>query len=103
MRVWWQSIPREAVFWTLGLLGLALLDPDSGARLPLCLPHRLGWFCPGCGLGSSIRHLLRGNLAASWAAHPLGLPAALVLAWRIVDLCRATPRAIAVGTRRQTS
>jgi hypothetical protein len=45
-------------------------------------------FCPGCGLGHSIAWLARGDLAASFQAHPLGLPAVGLVGYRIVDLVR---------------
>ncbi|MCA1745114.1 MAG: DUF2752 domain-containing protein [Bacteroidales bacterium] len=40
-------------------------------------------FCPGCGLGTSISWLFRGQLSQSFASHPLGIPAVGILVHRI--------------------
>lgn len=77
------GLPLEAILWTCGLLALFILEPVSRGGLDLCLLHRFGIaHCPGCGLGESIHHLLHGDIAASWRAHPLGLPAVLLIGGR---------------------
>lgn len=82
-----RKIPVEAALWGGGLVLLFLVDPASTRRLDLCLFHRLGLGpCPGCGLGASIHYFLRGDMAASWASHPLGIPAFLILAARTIGL-----------------
>lgn len=84
-----RTVPREAVIWTVGLLAMAAADPTAPPLLDLCLFDALGVsFCPGCGLGHSIAWLARGDLAASFQAHPLGLPAVGLVGYRIVDLVR---------------
>lgn len=58
----------------------------SGLDTPhLCLFHALtGWRCPGCGMGHALQAAFRADWRASWAAHPLGLPAAaLWTAWAV--------------------
>lgn len=52
--------------------------PENGATL---CPFRLitGLPCPGCGMGHSLVHALRGDFAGSLRFHPLGLP--LLLLW----------------------
>jgi hypothetical protein len=52
--------------------------PESGATF---CPFRLltGIACPGCGMGHSLVFALRGDFAASWHYHPLGIP--LLLLW----------------------
>ncbi|QXD17053.1 DUF2752 domain-containing protein [Rhodocaloribacter litoris] len=89
MRSVLQRIPVEALVWAAGLAALACLDPNARHLFSLCPLRNLGFtFCPGCGLGHAVAHLFRGDLVASWQAHPLGLPAVLVLAGRIVALVR---------------
>lgn len=88
MLQWLYHIPREAFIWTVGLLAMASFDPHASAHLiSLCPLDALGFsFCPGCGLGHSIAHLARGELLLSWEAHPLGLPAVLVISGRVGTL-----------------
>jgi hypothetical protein len=52
-----------------------------GASLPITCPFRLltGLRCPGCGLTRAIVHLGRGEFAASWRSHWLGIPMGLAL------------------------
>ncbi len=92
LRRGWRTawcIPREAVIWTVGLLAMAATDPTAPPLLDLCLFDALGIsFCPGCGLGHAIAWLARGDVVASFRAHPLGLPAAGFLLYRIVYLIR---------------
>ncbi|GIV58628.1 MAG: hypothetical protein KatS3mg042_1541 [Rhodothermaceae bacterium] len=89
MRSVMQRIPVEALVWTAGLAALACMDPEAEHLFSLCLFKNLGLpFCPGCGLGHAVAYLVRGDLAASWQAHPLGVPAVLMLTGRIVALVR---------------
>jgi hypothetical protein len=45
-------------------------------------------WCPGCGLGHSIAFLLHGDVRNSFHAHWLGIPALLIILYRIVDLVK---------------
>ena len=84
-----RDVSREAVIWMVGLVALAAADPTAPPLLNLCLFDALGVsFCPGCGLGHAIAWLARGDIGASFQAHPLGLPAAGILLYRIVHLLR---------------
>jgi len=76
----------EAIIWLLALTALASMDPTA-EHVSLCPLANLGWeFCPGCGLGHSIAYIFRGDFVASFAAHPLGLPALIMLVFRISTL-----------------
>ena len=92
-----RAVPRavsiEALAWLGGLVFLYVVDPSGPGRPDLCLIHRIGriggigrsvglTFCPGCGLGAAIHHAMHGDLAMSWQAHPLGVPALILLARR---------------------
>ncbi|WP_375585764.1 DUF2752 domain-containing protein [Cyclobacterium xiamenense] len=77
----------EFFTWTTALIGLfffgAIEEPHAG----LCPVANLGFtWCPGCGLGRSIHLLLHGEFQASWAMHPLGSFALMVIALRQFEL-----------------
>ncbi len=84
----YRSLP-EALLWAVGIVAMALMEPEGEHLFSLCPLRWLDFhFCPGCGLGHAIAYLFRGELEASWAAHPLGLPALLVLGWRVISLVK---------------
>jgi hypothetical protein len=80
----------EGFFWMAALLVLALHSPLDQGHSSLCLAKNLDiGFCPGCGLGTSISWLFRGNLSQSFASHPLGLPAVIILIYRIYTIFKS--------------
>lgn len=92
LRRWRRRLPLEALFWSVGLGAMAAMDPAGTHVISLCPLDALGLsFCPGCGLGHAVAHLARGELAASLRAHPLGLPAVLILGAHVGRLLRAHP------------
>lgn len=73
----------ELLIWLTALVLLAFA-PLEGDHYSLCVFNNLGiGFCPGCGLGHSITYLFHANFSASFDAHPLGIPAVLILLFRI--------------------
>lgn len=88
----WRHLPLDALFWTLGLLAMATMNPEGEHLISLCPLDALGAsFCPGCGLGHAVAYLARGELVASVKAHPLGLPAVLILGAHVARLLRLNP------------
>jgi hypothetical protein len=78
----------EAFIWIAAIVALALTSPVE-ACYSLCPFHNLGFdWCPGCGLGHAISWLFRGNFVNSFEAHPLGIPAVLILTIRIFNIFR---------------
>lgn len=74
----------EGFFWIAAIMTLAFHSPVDEGHASLCLAKNLNiGFCPGCGLGTSISWLFRGHLSQSFASHPLGIPAVVILAHRI--------------------
>ena len=84
-----RNLPFEALIWCAGLLVLAFSNPDTQTHFSICPLYNLGFdFCPGCGLGKSISLLFHGELIRSFAAHPLGIFAVIVLSYRIFRLTK---------------
>lgn len=77
----------EAVIWILVIVGFAISPIDTESHFTLC-PLQLAGFvdCPGCGLGRSMILLLHGRIGDSMDMHPLGMPALIILSWRIVTV-----------------
>ncbi len=74
----------EAICWIGGLVYLAAIDPYASHHLSFCPLHNLGFdFCPGCGVGRAISLVLHGDVVGSFGAHPLGIPALIILVGRI--------------------
>jgi hypothetical protein len=88
-----RRIPFPAV---AGLAWLACLGEAVSGREPsgtLC-PFKLltGRPCPGCGMGHAVVAAMRGDFAASFTYHPLGLPLLVLwtawLGWGLWNLAR---------------
>jgi len=77
----------EAFIWLAGLLFLFVSVRFGINGFTIC-PLKLAGFdhCPGCGLGTSVGLLLHGRIADSFHAHPLGIPALIILLYRIISL-----------------
>lgn len=83
-----NRFPLELIVWSGGLLLLYNLDFDKES-ISICPIHGLGFtWCPGCGIGRSIGLLMHGHIAESIAMHWLGIPALLVLLYRIFILIK---------------
>lgn len=77
-------LPIEALAWSVGLLVLALYNPIHGEHVSMCVFNTMGFkYCPGCGLGRSISYFLHGDVLMSFTAHPAGIPAVIILLFRI--------------------
>jgi hypothetical protein len=75
---------KEAVIWIIALVALAFTNPTNH-HYTLCPFHNLGWdFCPGCGIGRSISYLFHLQFERSFLAHPMGIPAVVILVYRII-------------------
>ena len=80
--------PVELFFWLGALLFLALTQTGS-SHYSLCPIDIIGFsWCPGCGLGRSIRFLLHGEFRLSIEHHWFGIPALLILLHRILQLLK---------------
>lgn len=78
----------EPYVWLAALILLALMDPAAGG-FSLCPLRNLGiTWCPGCGLGRSVSLFLHGDIVRSVHAHVLGVPATVVLLYRVYSMLR---------------
>lgn len=78
----------ELCCWVTGLFLLASMNIEE-SHFSFCIFSWLGFtHCPGCGLGHAIHYILQGHLNASLVAHPLGIPALLILLHRVVMLAK---------------
>ncbi|GAB4107731.1 hypothetical protein GCM10028791_01780 [Echinicola sediminis] len=84
-----NRFPTELVFWCLALIGILLIDTSSLSHFTLCPLGMLGieW-CPGCGLGRSMKFFIQGDFMASWKMHPLGGLAWGIILFRMVELIK---------------
>ena len=77
----------EGWFWLIAIALLTMTDPDQCGHFSLYLFKHLGIdLCPGCGLGHGIALLFRGRFIESFHAHPLALPAVVILIHRSYKL-----------------
>ncbi|WP_440999026.1 DUF2752 domain-containing protein [Fodinibius sp. SL11] len=77
----------ELAAFSVGLLLLALMDPDTASGPGLCLLENLNFpYCPGDGLGHSVSYIFRGEFNNALEANILGPFALIVLSGRILYL-----------------
>ena len=85
-------ISFELLLWITALVLLAMysVPPEASPdHLTLCPLANMGFdWCPGCGLGRSLSHLLHGEIRQSLQFHWFGIPALLVLLYRIFILTK---------------
>ncbi|KQB99147.1 DUF2752 domain-containing protein [Pedobacter sp. Hv1] len=83
-----KSFPLELFFWIAALVLLATADPHEH-HFSLCPLANLGLtWCPGCGLGRSITSLFHGDVSASFSHHWFGIPALILICYRIYQLSK---------------
>lgn len=64
---------------TAAAMGAGWIAPSGLDSVTLCLFRAVtGLPCPGCGMGHALIAAFRGNWAASFRLHPLGVPFLLV-------------------------
>lgn len=74
----------EIAAFSMGLLLLALMDPEAANGPGFCIFEQLGVsFCPGDGLGHSIAYSFRGDIGKALQSHILGPASIIIIAGRI--------------------
>ena len=84
-----KSFPLELFFWITALVLLGVTNSHEH-HFTLCPLANLGFeqWCPGCGVGRSISHILHGEFTESFKEHWFGFPALLILMLRIFTLIK---------------
>jgi hypothetical protein len=87
---WLIYIPLELIFWIAAFLFLAMAKPAAhpeDVHFTFCPLANLGLhWCPGCGLGRAITLIFHGSIMESFQYHWLGIPAVLIISYRMVTL-----------------
>jgi len=79
----------EGIIWIVSLIYLASLTDSNQQHFTICPLSNLGFeHCPGCGLGKSISMILHGNIFESFDYHLLGIPAFIIILFRIFQLIK---------------
>ncbi|SDM25307.1 Protein of unknown function [Daejeonella rubra] len=82
-----KKLPVELIVWLGALLFLTFTETSGSSHSSLCPLDNLGFsWCPGCGLGRSIRYMLHGDPVLSFGQHWFGIPALMILIYRIMQL-----------------
>ncbi|AWW28912.1 hypothetical protein DN752_01500 [Echinicola strongylocentroti] len=84
-----MKLPLELVFWPAALMAIMFIDPSHEHHFTLCPLGLAGieW-CPGCGLGRSMKLLAMGDISASFQMHPLGGFAWAVILYRMFEIIK---------------
>ncbi|WP_138429700.1 DUF2752 domain-containing protein [Fodinibius saliphilus] len=74
----------EITAFSVGLILLALMDPEIANGPDLCLFEQVGiTFCPGDGLGHSIAYTFNGDISNAMQSNILGPFAIIILVGRV--------------------
>jgi len=84
---YWKYL--EAIIWIAGFIMLFIFTNLGLDGFTVC-PLKLAGFdhCPGCGLGTAVGLLLNGQWQASLQSHILGIPAFLIISYRIFTILK---------------
>jgi len=79
----------EGFIWIAALIYLALFVNPYENHFTIC-PLSIAGFehCPGCGLGNSIALFFRGDFNQSFAVHVLGIPAVIIILYRVYSIIK---------------
>lgn len=99
-----KSLGFEGVIWIAALLYLALFNDPFHHHFTVCPFANFGFeHCPGCGLGNSISLFFHGYFIESFSTHVLGIPALLIILYRVFSLIRFNKRYIKSPSKSRSS
>lgn len=85
----YKLLSLEGIIWIVSLIYLASLTNSNQSHFTICPLSNLGFeHCPGCGLGKSISLILHGKIFESFELHLLGIPALIIILFRIIQLIK---------------
>lgn len=85
----YKLLSLEGIIWIVSLIYLASFTESNQQHFTICPLSNLGFeHCPGCGLGKSISMILHGNIFESFDFHLLGIPALIIILFRISQLIK---------------
>ena len=85
----YKLLGLEGIIWIVSLIYLASFTESNQQHFTICPLSNLGFeHCPGCGLGKSISLILHGNIFESFDFHLLGIPALIIILFRISQLIK---------------
>jgi hypothetical protein len=89
LSAFYKMLGLEGIIWIVSLIYLASLTDSNQRHFTICPLSNLGFeHCPGCGLGKSISMILHGNIFESFDYHLLGIPAFIIILFRIYQLIK---------------
>lgn len=84
-----KLIGLEGFIWIAALVYLAFFNNPFQTHFTICPLSNAGFeYCPGCGLGNSISLLFNGFIKESFNAHILGIPAIIIIVYRIFSIIK---------------
>ena len=84
-----KVVGLESAIWISSLIYLALFNDPFHKHFTICPLSNAGFdYCPGCGLGNSISFLFNGYFLESFNTHYLGIPAVIIIMYRIFSLIK---------------
>lgn len=85
----YKLLSLEGIIWIVSLIYLASFTESNQQHFTICPLSNLGFeHCPGCGLGKSISMIFNGNIFESFDFHLLGIPALIIILFRISQLIK---------------
>jgi len=89
LRSFLSIIGFEAGTWISSLIYLAFFNDPFRQHFTICPLSNAGFdYCPGCGLGNSISFLFQGHFTESFNCHILGIPAVIIILFRIFSVIK---------------
>ena len=84
-----RIVGLETLIWISALVYLGFFNDPFHQHFTICPLSNAGFeYCPGCGLGNSISLILNGYFVESFNAHILGIPAVVIIIFRIFSLIK---------------
>lgn len=84
-----KLIGFESFVWISSLIYLAFFNDPFHQHFTICPLSNAGFeYCPGCSLGNSISLIFNGYFIESFNAHFLGIPALIIILYRIFSLIK---------------